>query len=83
MGHRILENQSGLLLYSPDAANSNLLSCQPCWTLKFQCAPYFLASEHISASQVTSGAALRAKFSRAVMMAFILFMVECEGELAA
>lgn len=44
---------------------------------------YFLARRHISASQVTSGAALRAKFSRASMMALILLIVECDGELAA
>ena len=40
---------------------------------------YCLASRHISASQVTRGAALRAKFVRASMIALILLIVECAG----
>ena len=44
---------------------------------------YGFASRHISASQVTSGAALCERLVRASMMALILLMVECEGELAA
>ena len=52
-------------------------------TLKGWLRSYLRANWHMSASQVTNGAALRAKLSRAVMMAFILLMVECDCELAA
>ena len=52
-------------------------------TLKGWLRGYLRANWHINASQVTSGAALCARFSRASMMALILLMVECDGELAA
>jgi hypothetical protein len=52
-------------------------------TLKGWLRGYLRANWHISASQVTSGAEFRARFSRASMMALILLMVECEGELVA
>ena len=44
---------------------------------------YCLASRHISASQVTRGAALRARLVRASMIALILLIVECAGCFAA
>ena len=52
-------------------------------TLKGWLRDYLRANWHISASQVTSGAALRTKFPRAVMMAWILLVIECDGEFAA
>lgn len=51
--------------------------------IHFRFRNHFIASLHISASHVTSGAELRARFSRASMMALILLMVEDEGEFAA
>ena len=42
-----------------------------------------LDRRHMSASQVTSGAELCARFSRDSMMALILLTEECNGELAA
>ena len=44
---------------------------------------YLRANWHISASNVTSGAELRARFSRASIIALILLIVECGGEIAA
>ena len=44
---------------------------------------YALASRHIRASQVTRGAALWARLVRASIMAVILLIVECAGDLAA
>jgi len=40
---------------------------------------YGLANRHISASQLTNGAALSARLVRATMMASILRIVECDG----
>ncbi len=52
-------------------------------TLKGWLRGYLRANWHINASHVTRGAELRARFSRACMMALSLLMAECEGEFAA